>query len=230
MEEISLSELISYFLSKAILIIVITTNFTTGGLIYSIYFQTPMYRSETTLVLTHVSDEDNEAISQTDITLNRNLVSTYREIITSRTVLNEVIETLNLNYNSSQLASMISVTSVRDTEVIRISVSSPESREASDIANLLAEVFSESVLDIYSIRNIAIIDVAEVAQNPYNVDIVRQLAMYVALGLFSSLTLVFIMFGLDNTIKNEDEIANHLKLAILGVVPILKEGDVSNGE
>ena len=226
MEEISLSELFNYFMSKIILIVIITTLFIAGGLLYSIYLQTPMYKSETTLVLTHIAEEgEREAISQTDITLNRNLVSTYREIITSRTVLSEVKETLNLNYSTSELSNMISVNSVRDTEVIRITVSSTTAREASDIANLLAEVFSERVLEIYSIRNISIIDPAEAANNPYNVNIIRQSAMYVSLGIFTSFALVFVMFGLDNTIKSEEEIENHLKLSILGVVPTFREGD-----
>lgn len=224
MEEVSLGELTSYFMSKLLLIIVITLIFILGGIMYNRLLQVPKYKSETTLVLTHIA-ETSEAISQTDILLNKNLISTYREIIVSRTVLNQVIEKLKLTYDHFELSEMVEVTSKKDTEVIKIAVSSTIPEESVEIANLLAETFSEKVLDIYSIKNISIIDKAEIALEPYNVDLIKQIIMSTMIGLFSALSLVVIMFGMDNTIKNESEIERHLKLAVLGVVPTLKEDE-----
>ena len=54
---------------------------------YAMVIQKPMYSSNTTVILSGSS----ETITQNDITLNKNLVKTYAEIVKSRRVLEQVI-------------------------------------------------------------------------------------------------------------------------------------------
>ena len=224
MEEINIKDLFSYFISKFYLVFIIVFVFLFVGITYTLFFQTPKYSSNTTLVLTRVEDvETNTAITQTDIMLNQKLVSTYREIITSRSILKTVISDLELNYSINELASMVSVSSVRDTELIKISVSSTSATEATEIANALAVVFSERILDIFNIKNISIIDRAEIPSEPYNIRILLQIAIYLALGLFTSILSILTIYSLDTTLKDEEEVEKHLKLPVLGIVPNIKE-------
>ena len=113
MEEINLTDLLKYFLSKILIIILITISCGLIGSMYSLFIQTPMYKSKTTLLLANVSTFDsNSSVSGglvQDITLNQKLVATYREIITSKRVLNQVIKKLDLSYEYETLKKRITV-------------------------------------------------------------------------------------------------------------------------
>ena len=85
MEEINLQDLFKYFVSKILVIVLVTVFFGLIGSLYLLFMQTPMYKSTTTLLLANVSgmDGSSSSITTNDITLNQKLVSTYREIIKS---------------------------------------------------------------------------------------------------------------------------------------------------
>ena len=91
MEELDLKDLFKYYLSKSPIIILITLLFVLLGYYYNEYLQVPMYHGTTTIILVQNEDKD---MSQTEITINEKLISTYSQIIKSRNVLERVIEKL----------------------------------------------------------------------------------------------------------------------------------------
>lgn len=226
MEEINIKDLLTYFISKLWFILLIIILVFTLGYVYLFVYKVPKYKSYTTLVLTRVSQDSSSdsAITTNDLALNQKLVSTYREIIKSKLVLEEVIDKLDLDYDFSELYNMVVVTSVEDTELIKISVSSNSSEEAAEIANTIAKKFTDHIVDIYNIENISVIETAEPASQPYNMDFVKHTIIYLAIALSISLGLLFISYYFDKTIRDEDDIERIIELPILGIVPIHKGG------
>ncbi len=226
MEEISIKDLLNYFISKLWFILLIMILVFALGYAYLFVYKVPKYKSYTTLVLTRVlQDSGNDsAITTNDLALNQKLVSTYREIIKSKLVLEEVIDKLDLDYDFAEMYKMVVVTSVEDTELIKISVSSNSSEEAADIANTIAKKFTDHIVDIYKIENISVIEKAEEASEPYNVNFVKHTVIYFVIGLVSSLGLLFMSYYFDKTIRDEDDIERVVELPILGIVPIHKGG------
>ena len=191
------------------------------------FFQDPVYQSTTTLVLTGTTQAvgnknnqsiDGETITETDLSLNSKLVATYREIITSKTVLKDVINTLDLNYTAAGLRGNISVSTVSGTEMISITVRSAMPEEAAMIANELANKFSEQIKEIYNIENISIIDAAEIEANPININITKQIIIYALIGIVLGLAIVFAMFYFDTTLKDASQIEK-MGLAVLTSIP-----------
>lgn len=219
MEEINIKDLFDYFINKLSLIGIITVFIGILGCLYSIFLQIPMYNSYTTLVLTRVSDDKNGSITTTDITINSQLVSTYSQIIKSNRIMRQVIETLELDYSLEQLKNAVTVTNVENTELIKISVNTDDPELSSQIANEIAVVFSKEIVDIYSIQNIATIDKAFPDTTPYNVNILKQVLIYLIIGLGVSLVIVFIAYYFDNKIKTIEEVEAKIGLPILGAVP-----------
>ena len=117
---------------------------------YAYFYKTPLYRGDTTLLLIKQTDS-SDSITQNDITLNQKLVSTYSQIVKSRRVLDQVITNLNLNYSVGQLSSKVEVTSVQNTEIIKISVIDESNEMAAFIANTVAEVFTKEIVDIFAL-------------------------------------------------------------------------------
>lgn len=222
MEEINLKELFDYFISKWFIIAATCLVFVIFGAVYTLFIQTPMYNSYTTMVLTMNNDNasSNQTITTSDITLNKNLISTYRGIMKSRRILNQVISNLDLTISVDQLKKEITVTTDDDTELIRISVNNPDGEVAKDVANEIARVFSNDIVNIYSIKNVSIIDYAEVSANPYNISLLKQVVLMLLVGLVLSMAVVFVMFYFDTTIKSTEEIETKIGLPTLGVVPI----------
>lgn len=216
MEEINLKEVYSYFKSRllwmllAIIVIIIIGN------IYTIITRVPMYQSNTTIVLV---GESKKGYSQTDSQLNQNLIGTYSEIITSRKVLQQVIDNLKLKMTVDGLSKNISTSSVEDTEIIRITVNNEKKKLAAEIADEVAKVFSDEIQDIYNLENVAIIDKAEEADAPYNINYVKDNVIYLMIGVVLSFGVVFVMYYFDTTIKSSETVEEKLGLTVIGIVP-----------
>ena len=218
MEEINLNDLFKYILNKKIYIILITLVVTIVGFIYVNYLKSPMYKSYTTILLT--KESNSETITYNDLNLNKNLVDTYSEIIKSKKIVERVINNLELDYTVSDLQSRISVSSIKDTEIIKISVIDEDSKKAMLIANEIARVFNVEVVKLYNIQNIGIIDVAEKTDRPYNISVLKTTLLAFLIGLVLSLGLVFVIFYFDTTIKSVEEVEQKTGLPVIGSIPL----------
>ena len=218
MEEINLEELFYYFRNKISWIIIAIILAIGIGNTFTILTRTPMYKSSTTMVLVN-ENKDSSTYNTTEQQLNKNLVGTYSEIIKSRMILETVISNLKLDYTSSELASNISVEAVDNTEIIKVSVSDANAKEATSIANEIAKVFMEKIQKIYNLNNVSIIDKAEDSIAPYNVNYLKDNAIYILVGLVLSCGTIFIFFYFDTTIKSSEEIESKLGLNVIGSVP-----------
>lgn len=216
MEEINLKEVYSYFKSRLLWMILAIVVIVIIGNIYTILTRVPMYQSNTTIVLV---GESKKEYSQTDSQLNQNLIGTYSEIITSRKVLQQVIDNLKLKMTVDELSKNITTSSVEDTEIIRITVNNEKKKMAAEIANEVADVFSDEIQDIYNLENVAIIDKAEEADAPYNINYVKDNVIYLAIGIVLSFGVVFVMYYFDTTIKSSEVVEEKLGLTVIGIVP-----------
>ena len=235
MEELDLRELFNMFWSKKIEIVIITLIFVIIGGVYSYMFTTPKYKSSTTLVLATLNDTtigktttaaSGDAITQTELTLNSNLVSTYSELVKSKAVLREVISNLNLNdINEDQLKKNVSVTAVKDTELIEISVSSTNSTYPSKIANEIAKVFTAKVAEIYNINNVHVVDKAEVSKTPYNINHIKDIIIFAFIGVVVATAKILLMNMLDNTVKTEQDIEHATGMMVLAQIPKINENN-----
>jgi len=216
MEEIDLKELLNYFVSKIFLMLSIVFVVLIIGFSYDAFIKVPKYKSYTTILLT----TENNTITSNDIILNKNLIDTYTEIIKSRKVVGKVIDNLSLEYDIETLQKNIAVANVNDTEIIKITVADEDSNLAKNIANETAKVFNAEVIKLYNIQNIGIIDYAEASPKPYNINLIKSIAIYLMIGIILSLAVVFVMFYFDTTIKTVEEVERKLNIPVIGAIPV----------
>lgn len=220
MEELDIREILSYFWEKIFYFFVIILAVLTIGCVYSIFIQKPLYTSKTSIVLTGFTITNGDStITQTDLNINSKLVSTYQEIVKSRRVLSQVIDELELDYTTEELAKQISVYSVSDTEIIEIAVTNEKANEAYLIANEVARAFSSEVKELYNLSNVSVLDSAEIESLPSNMNLIKQIVIYLAVGIVLACLIIFITFYFDTTIKSAQDIEKRYGLPILGTVP-----------
>lgn len=214
MEEIDLKELWDFFKKKYLLFVIAIVSAILIGSIYGLFIQKPLYSSYTTVILAG----NESTITQSELTLYKNLVDTYAEIVKSRKVLDQVISELNLDCSYEILSKKISVSSVSNTEIIKINVSDMDGVNAKNIANVTAKVFTDEVINYYNMNNVNILDEAVVAKNPYNINIIKQLIIYFMIGAVIGFGILFIIFYFDRSIKSVEQVEDKIKLPILGSV------------
>ena len=225
MEELDLKELFNLFWNKKLQIILIVLIFIVLGVIYTVGFTTPMYTSSTTLLLAGTEKQEGQAqttnsITATDITINSNLVSTYSELVKSKNVLSQVISNLGIDINEDELRKNISVTAVKDTELIEIAVTTQNPEYAPKIANETAKVFIQKVAEFYNINNVHIVDEAEISQEPSNINHQKDIIIFAFIGLVVAVVYVLVANMLDTTIKTAEEIEKYFKVPVLASVPV----------
>lgn len=222
MEEIDLKEIFLMFWKKKLEIILIIAIFAILGYVYTMAFTSPMYTSSTTLVLagTNSEQEGESSITTNDLTLNSKLVSTYSQLVKSNKVVRQVISNLGIDISENELRNNISVSSVSDTELIKITVKTDNPKYSADIANETAKVFTSEVAEIYNINNVHVVDVAEESNVPSNIDHKKDIIMFAAIGVVIAFAYVIIAGMLDTTVKTEEEIERLVNLPVLASIPI----------
>lgn len=221
MEELDLRELFYYFKSKVVLIVIIFLLVVTSGLVYSVFLKTPLYKSTSSIVL--VSNTVSEDSLKNDIVLNEQLVDTYKEIVKSRSVLEQAINELDLKMSYNDLLANVSVDAVLNTEVIKISVVNEDIYQAAYLVGKITDIFSKEVRELYNIENIKVLDIADTPNKPYNVNLSLDLVIYLILGLVIAIMLIVIMYCFDKSIKSVEQIEAICNITVIGAVPLVQE-------
>ena len=221
MEELDLKELINMFWTRKLQIVIIVAIFLIIGLVYSYLYVSPEYQATTTVILAQSTTDESATITNLDLTINQNLVSTYSTLIKSDNILSDVIRNLNIDKTAESLQSHITVSSVDDTDLIQISVTDANPELASRIANEVVNVFIEKVANgVYKINNAQVWDEAETPTAPYNINHTRDLIIFIFAGFVVAAIYVLIANMLDTTVKSKDDIEKKLGLTVLTTIPL----------
>ena len=215
MEEINLRDLLSYFKKHLILFIVTVLFVVSAGTIYSVFILKPEYKAQATVILS--SDKSKNTV-QSEINANKNLIDTYTEVVKSHRVLDRVKDEMRINDTYEQLVKKVTVASLKDTEIISISVVDRDKNHSYSLANKIADTFTNEIGQIYNDKSVNVLDRAVEPQKPYNVDLVKQEAIYAAAGIVLATAVIFLMFYFDRTIKTTEQIEQLFKLPIYGKV------------
>ncbi|MCJ7532176.1 MAG: Wzz/FepE/Etk N-terminal domain-containing protein, partial [Anaerolineales bacterium] len=106
---------------------------------------TPVYRAESKVLVMAASGKSTDSQYQSVLTSGM-LARTYADMMITDTVLTQVINRLNLGIPMNDLVKEITVTPIRDTQLIEVVVEGTNPIEIAQIANTIIAVFSEQIL------------------------------------------------------------------------------------
>ena len=137
----------------------------------STYFITPMYSSNLSLyVMSSNSANQNTA---SDINFSSRLARTYIIILQESTVREQVANKLHTKISAGQLAGMVSIESVDETEVIKISATSSDPELSAEICNVYGSVAPEVLQRVVKAGSVEIIGKAKASGSPSYQYVVR---------------------------------------------------------
>ena len=187
--------------------------------VISFFMLNPVYEAKSTLIVNTEKNEETQMITGDQFNVTQKLAVTYGEIIKSRSVLDDVIKNLKLDDEYGDLVKSVTVSPVKDTQIISISVQDTNKEKARDIANEIPKVFKKEAKRITKANDIQVIDKAILPQNPIKPNKMMNMAIAAVLGAMIGLFVVFLIEYLDNKLKTPQDIEKHLGLSVLGVVP-----------
>ncbi len=237
-ENIEITRILDMIKSKKLVILFILIIFTLIGYIYSYHYVVPKYKATSTLLLIPNSTSEGKVIMTSDIavnadlTLNSGLIETYRSIGENSKVIKQIINNLGLDMTEEELLKEMKITVMKDTYVIQVAVTDIDPQKAMEIAKEFDEVFLKEIKEIYHLDNIGVVDEAQLPEKPYNINHIKDMILFFAMGIGVSFATVIIFYLFDNTIKKEEEIEKYIQLKSLGSIPMNqdKTGEIVNRE
>lgn len=182
MDEVNLYDLLKYYVKNWLVLLSAIFIGAIIGLVYTNFIQTPLYKSEATILVVG-------ARTSVDSTINNN----YTELFKSRRVLDPVISDKGYNGGYNQLLSNTTATNNKDTDVILVSMATTSAQKSQDLLVGSLDSFKNEANSLYGSNNIKIVDSASLPASAYNVSAPLQLGLsIVACFLFAIIILFFI--------------------------------------
>lgn len=186
MEEINLYKLLRFFTQNWLFIVILTLAGLTAGLVYNAFIQVPMYKSTATLLFVNPS-----GVSSTQ---DATRLSNYVQLFQSRRVLEPVMSEQEIGMTFDQFIGQVSATNDKNTEVIRLSISTTDPEKSREFLREAVISFKNEAKEIYGTDSLNVVDDASNAEPPYNVNRVLQLAIATSVGFVVSLIVLFFVY------------------------------------
>lgn len=180
------------------------------------FFITPTYTSTATML---VLTKETTLTSLADLQLGSQLTKDYTVLITSRPVLQDVIENLELDMNYKQLRNCVTVENPSDTRILTISATQEDPRLAKTVVDELAQVSSAYIGDKMEVTPPKIIEEGEVSAVKTSPNMLKNVTMGFLLGVMLVCVIVCVLEIMNDSIQSEEDIENYLGIPTLAVVP-----------
>lgn len=191
-------------------------------LFVSLFVITPKYSSSTDILVNRKMDNPNGQVNdQGQIQADIQMISTYKDIITSPTILNTVSSRLadeGYHISSGEIRNSISISNQQNSQMFTVAVKAKNPQLAAAMANTIADVFKTKVKKIMSVNNVSILSKAVASSSPVSPKVGLNTIIGIVVGLILGLILAFIANGLDRTITDESFITEDLGLNDLGII------------
>ena len=204
-------------------IVLVALVFAIAAFGYSAFLAKKEYQSTSRIYVVSRQNQENNALTNSDLQAGSYLVKDYREIILSQNVLTQAIEELKLDLTPAELSKKISVSVPTDTRILSITAKDGDPKEAARIANGLRNVAAEKIISVTKVSDVTTLDEAEVPQSPSSPNIRRNVLLGFIAGAGLMVVLMVVVEVLDDRVKRPEDIEELMGLTLLGVVPDIKK-------
>lgn len=197
-----------------------------GGAAYylSQYVIAPTYEASTQVLIVPKEEAGTNVIDSAQVSSSLSLVNTYRVIMRSPAILNEVQE--RVPEAPTDISEILLVESEEDSQVINIVVQYVDPVVATEIANVITRVFASEIPDLMNIDNVRILSEAVVPGDPIAPNLVVNTAIGLLAGFVVGGALALIRHTFDKRIHDEREAELILSMPVIGSIPVIEKRDM----
>ena len=220
--EINLGRVFSAVMGRAWLVAIVAVICAVVTFAGTFFFITPQYESAAMFYVNNSNlslGDTSLSISSGDLTTSRNLVDSYIVILNTRETLVDVIDYAGASRTYKELREMIAAEAVNETELFRVTVTSPDPNEAERLANAIAYILPKRIGTIIDGTSARVADAAIVPTRPSSPSYPKNTVIGFLLGFVLSVGVIALREIFDTTIRGEEDITQSCKHPILAAVP-----------
>ncbi len=247
-QEISLKDLFGLLLGKLWIIVSVAFVGAVGAFVWSKFFIAPMYSSHVSMYVMNQdkTPEDQQGVNYTEIATSKALVKTYIEILSDDVVMDAVGDKLIELYGEDEIKSYFSLDSngkipdaalrgcflmeaANETEVLKITATTTNAKLSANLCNIMADIAPEYIIRITGAGAMEKIGEAKVYYGKVSPNVTRYTFLGgVAFGVVA-VAVIIIMFMLDNTVKESNDLSVKFEKPIIGEILTIGESKDKDG-
>jgi len=188
------------------------------------FLMTPLYEATSSIYI--VSASNNSVVDLTDLQIGAQLTADYQELLLSRPLLEDVIKNLELmdaegekSMSTRVLAEMIQITNATDTRILDITVTSPDPRQAADIANELVEQACIYLPQIMETDEPNLVESAIPPTEKSSPSTARNVVLGGMLGAVLCCGVLLVRYLMNDTFVTPDDIEKYFGVQPLATIP-----------
>ena len=165
MRKITLRTLWEVF-RRSLLVIVLAALVGMDGLhLYSSLLHTPQYSSTATMYILYAGEDGPD---YDDFSVGLKVAQACAYWMTSRSVLNEVIQGLGLNRTAGELLEMVQVENPEDTRILEVTVRGDSPELAKEIVDALCLAGQEKITRAMGVQEVSVVEEGTLESEPCN--------------------------------------------------------------
>lgn len=188
-------------------------------LLVCMFALTPKYQASINMIV-NTQQDTTTTFTSDNFNSAKNLISTYAVIIKGNTVLNEVIDELDLDMTYAELYDMVDVADVDATQIMKITVTDTDAERAGEIAQTISEIVPDVLVEKVEAGSCK--TVSDVSINPNKVFPQKTKKYVVLAGLLGAVVVCGVLVLahlLHDTVVDDEDVQKKLGLPVLGLIP-----------
>ncbi len=200
------------------LLLTFTLVFGLLGYLYSSFMMTKKYQASVKMIVNTSANAD--LVSNDELNSAKSLVSTYSFIITGSTVLQTVIDNLNLDMTYEELAKCISVSAVNDTQVFTVTAVTSDVETSKDIIREIIKIAPGEIEEAVEAGSCKIVSDLDYLTTPVSPNVAKNTAAAAVVGFLLALAYALFRVLSRSYIVTEKDVLEQLDAPVLGVIPL----------
>ena len=195
------------------------------------FTRTPQYTATSELLATYRSSAAASGASSNAVELSsganyiNSQIQTYPQLIKTESVLQPVIDDLGLDTTVKELAASVTASNPDGTMLVDISVNDPDPKQASSIANSVAEnlrkqvtstIYSDEGDKIISPVNLTVVQQAYAPASPSSPNVKLNIAIGLVSGIVLGIVVALIKDLLDTRVRRDSDVTAVIDAPVLG--------------
>lgn len=227
--EVSLWSIVGLLLRKIHWLIAAGLAFGIGVYLVLSLLVTPTFESRVTFYVYNNSGGASQSgsIDKSDLQAAESLATTYSKILESNSVLNAVLSDLNSTLTRKELAQMVDVAVVTNTQLLEVVITSTDANFACKVAESFTSVAPAEIVRITKAGGVEVVDHPEVATEQASPRTAFDTAIAVVVGVIIAAVIIILKTLSDTTIYLPEDIEKLVGVAVIGQIPEI-EGTEKN--
>ncbi len=214
---IDLKELIYTLLDKWVVIFITAFMCALIGMCSAMFLMPEKFQSKTSI---YIYNQQDDGMTYSNLQTGSTLTKDYEVLIKGRTVLESVIEKLDLNMSYGDLYSMVSVYVPDSTRIVEITVETTDPYLSRDIADAVRETASEDIAEVMGVDAVNVVERANLPDKKSGPSIKKYTLLGGMLGGIIACSIIVILFLFNDTIRTQDDVERYLGISTLGIIPV----------